>query len=465
MTTTQNVLIAGAGPVGLVAACELARRGVSVRVIDKLEAPTTESRAVVVHARSLEALARVGVADEIVAASRRTTALELHADGAEVGRVPLDTVHSPYPFTATLPQDETERILTARLAALGVAVERGRELVALEQDDERVRATLHDGETIEAGRLVGCDGSHSTVRHLLGMRLEGSFEGQRFFLGDVEAAYDLERDAMHAFFGKDGGPLLVFPMRGDRVRLIAEAGDDGTVSLDVLQGLVGRFGVYMKLTSAHWMTSFEIHHGQVARYRVGRAFLAGDAAHIHSPAGGQGMNTGIQDAFNLAWKLAADDPSEALLDSYHAERHPVAERVIKVTTAATGAGTIDHPLARRLRDELLGVAVGLAPVAHRIAAEMEETRLNYRRSPIVAGRRFGPGPRPGDIAPVLGPPADGHAVLEVGSAVPDPRDAYGFGASGGIAVVRPDGYIGLLARRGDTQAVDAYFDRMGSRAA
>jgi 2-polyprenyl-6-methoxyphenol hydroxylase-like FAD-dependent oxidoreductase len=308
--------------------------------------------------------------------------------------------------------------------------------------------------------LIGCDGSHSAVRHLLGMRLEGSFVGQRFHLGDVEADYDLERGAMHAFFGSDGGPLLVFPMLGDRVRLIAEAGDDDTVSLDVLHGLADRFGVDMKLRSAHWLTTFEIHHGQVPRYRSGRAFLAGDAAHIHSPAGGQGMNTGIQDAFNLAWKLAVDHPSEALLDSYHAERHPVAERVIEVTTAVTRAGTIEHPLVRRLRNKVMGVAVGLAPIADRIAAETEETALNYRRSPIVAGRRFGRGPHPGDIAPVVGVQPDGHTVLEVGSVVPDPRDAYGFGATGGTAVIRPDGYIGLLAARGDAQAVDAYFGRI-----
>jgi hypothetical protein len=199
----------------------------------------------------------------------------------------------------------------------------------------------------------------------------------------------------------------------------------------------------------------------VPRYRSGRAFLAGDAAHIHSPAGGQGMNTGIQDAFNLAWKLAAENPSEALLDSYHAERYPVAEHVIRFTTATTRAGTIEHPLARRLRNEAMGVAMGLAPIAHKIADETEETGIGYRRSPIVNGRRFGRGPRPGDVAPALGAPTDGHAVLQVGTTVSDPGDAYGFGASGGIAVVRPDGYIGLLARAGDARAVHAYFDVIG----
>ena len=451
---TATALVVGAGPVGLVAACELARRGVAVRIIDKLTEPTTESRAVLVHARSLEALARVGVADEIIAAARRTTGMEIHADGGTLARISLETVRSPYPFSASLGQDETERILTQRLTGLGVTIERGRELVSIEQDETRARAVLRDGEAVDADWIVGTDGARSTVRHQVGLRLEGSFAGEHFLLGDVEADHDLDRELMHTFFVRDSGPLLVFPMLGDRLRLIAQADGDTKATLDVLQAAVGRCGLDMRLRSAHWLTTFEIRHGQVPRYREGRVFLAGDAAHIHSPAGGQGMNTGIQDAFNLGWKLATANPSEVLLDSYEAERYPVAAHVIKVTTAVTRAGTLQASVARRLRNRVMGLATGLAPIAHRLADETEETNIAYHGSPIVAGRRFGHGPRPGDIAPPLDSPADGHAVLAAG-------DAYGFGPAGGIAVVRPDGYIGLLAAAGDTAAVDAYFDTLG----
>ncbi|MGH3315618.1 MAG: FAD-dependent monooxygenase, partial [Nocardioidaceae bacterium] len=180
------VLVVGAGPVGLVLACELARRGTAVRVVDKLLDPTDESRAILVHARSLEMMQRIGMVDALVAGGVESTAAEFHADGGLLGRVPLDTVHSPFPFTISTPQTETERVLTERLGELGVAVERGVELVALEQHDDGVRSTLRhpDGpeETVTTSYVVGADGSHSTVRHQLGTQLEGSFKGKRFLL-------------------------------------------------------------------------------------------------------------------------------------------------------------------------------------------------------------------------------------------------------------------------------------------
>jgi 2-polyprenyl-6-methoxyphenol hydroxylase-like FAD-dependent oxidoreductase len=448
---TDSVLVVGAGPVGLAAACELAHRGVPVRIIDKLEQPTTQSRAVVVHARSLEALARMGVADEVIATGQRTVGMEMHAGEESVGRFRLDTISGPYRFSVTLPQDETERILGARLRQLGVSVERTRELASLEQDEHHVRATLADGTTSEHRWVLGADGAHSTVRHQVGMKLEGTFKGEHFLMGDVDAEHGLEPTFMHTFFGQETGPLMVFPMVGARVRLIAQADGEVEASLELLQRVVNERTPGFELTNPRWVTSFEIRHAQVPRYRAGRVFLAGDAAHVHSPAGGQGMNTGIQDAFNLAWKLAEPDPSEALLDSYHAERHPIAARVIEVTTQMTRLATIHSPLVRRLRNRALRIASGIAPIAHQLAAETEEQHVAYRDSPIVAGRRFGHGPRPGEIAPL------GDGVTEISTAN-DPEDAYGFGAAGGIAVVRPDGYIGLLTR--DRADVDAYFGKL-----
>ncbi len=495
MSEPAAVLVVGAGPVGLVLACELARRQVPVRIIDQLPRPTTESRAVVVHARTLEAFGRIGVVEDIIRAGQRTTGLEMYADRSSLGRFALDTVDSPFPFSVTLPQDDTERVLTAKLAALGVTIERERRLVDFTQNGSGVQARLSDGGEIRSDWIVGTDGSHSTVRARLGLRLEGSFKGETFLLGDVDADHGLDPATMHTFFTRDAGPLMVFPMLGRRLRLIGQLDGDAPPTLEQLQAVVDHRTSGFRLDSARWITVFEIHHAQVPQYRVGRAFLAGDAAHVHSPAGGQGMNTGIQDAFNLGWKLAeaaAAGTREALLDSYHAERHPVAAQVIKITTATTDAGTVTNPLVRRLRNRAVRVASGLAPIAHALAEETEETRVAYRHSPIVDrahGSRHSP--QPGDAAPQVAAvnlyetlaqatsytalyvaargelvqPAAGenierHVLVSDASTpggafddvIVDPGRAvaarYGTGESGGRFVIRPDGYI---ARRSDLE--------------
>ncbi len=516
MDTDSSVLVVGAGPVGLVLACELARRSVPIRVIDKLPAATDESRAILIHARSLEMLERIGVVEEIIASGVKTTAMEMHSAGHTLAHVTLDKVDSPYLFSVTTAQTETERILTERLAGLGVSIERGVELVSFREEGDAVQATLRhaDGrqEEASAGWIAGTDGAHSTVRNQMGTKLEGSFKGERFLLGDVEADHDLASDTMHTYFAADDGPLLVFPMLGKRIRLIAEiANADSTagaddVSLERLQRIVDERAGGIRLRSAHWITIFEIHHAQVPIYRVGRAFLAGDAAHIHSPAGGQGMNTGMQDAFNLGWKLALATQgraSERLLNSYHAERHPIAARVISGTTRLTNLATLDNKLAQSLRNHALHLATGLAPISHALAAQVAETDLSYRGSPIVGGPGHHGDPKPGDIAP-LAPgtalrevltadctghvaiyfadqrrgarpitPATGIRTVLVGTppsdragfdvTVPDDegliRRRYGLEHGGGV-LVRPDGYLGYLGDLGHPHALNGYFSAL-----
>ncbi len=515
MDTDSSVLVVGAGPVGLVLACELARRSVPIRVIDKLPTATDESRAILIHARSLEMLERIGVVEEIVASGVKTTAMEMHAAGHTLARVTLDTVDSPYLFSVTTAQTETERILTERLAALGVSIERGVELESFREEGDpagAVRATLRhaDGrqEEASAGWIVGTDGAHSTVRAQMGTKLEGSFKGERFLLGDVEGDDDLASDTMHTYFAADDGPLLVFPMLGKRIRLIAEIASSDTtpeandVSLERLQRIVDQRAGGIALRSSHWITIFEIHHAQVPIYRAGRAFLAGDAAHIHSPAGGQGMNTGMQDAFNLGWKLALASQgraSERLLNSYHAERHPIAARVITETTRLTNLGTLDNKLAQQLRNHALHLATGLAPVSHALAAQVAETDLCYRGSPIVGGPGHHGGPKPGDIAPhvpgtdlrqVLTSDCAGHVLVYFADQrrgarpitpatgirtvlVGSSSDTAGFDVTiaddegvirrryglehGGVVLVRPDGYIGYLGDLGHPHALNGYF--------
>jgi len=476
------VLVVGAGPVGLVLACELARRDVPVRVIDRLERPTDESRAIVVHARSLEMLQRIGVIDDFLGAGIRTTAMTLHSGGDELGRLELDMVDSPFPFSLTLPQTATEAILAARLEAFGGRVERGCELTGLEQDDAGVRAVLASGEHIEASCIVGADGAHSTVRAQMGERLDGSFEGPAFVLADVDAEHDLERHSMHTFFSRDG-VFLLFPLPGDRARVIAQAGAaDGEPTIDSVQALADTRAGGIRVTSAHWLARFEVHHGQVRSYRRGRVFLAGDAAHVHSPAGAQGMNTGMQDAFNLGWKLALwlqGHAAPSLLDSYQDERRPVAAQVISQATALTRVGTVRHRGARELRNHALHFATGLASVRKRLADQVEETAINYHLSAIVSddGHHHRGTVRAGDAAPEVNM-EDGrslhavlaertsHTMLHVGTE-PPPFEAmlvppggavaerYGL-VPGATVAIRPDGYVGLVASKDGERALERY---------
>jgi 2-polyprenyl-6-methoxyphenol hydroxylase-like FAD-dependent oxidoreductase len=499
---SDPVLVVGAGPVGLAAAGELARRGVPVRVVDRLDAPTTESRAIIVHARSLEMLERIGVLDEVIASGIKATRVEMHTGARTLARVDLDTVDSAYPFSVITAQTETERILAANLAAHGVAVERGLTLVGLEQDPDGVRATVRtaagDESVIAASWLVGADGARSDVRRLVGTALAGSFQGERFLMGDVHADHDFDPSAMYTFFSPDG-PLMVFPMKGNRMRLIAQipTGSTDPATQEWLQKIADeRADNRLRIIDSLWLTCFDIHHAQVPQYRFGRVFLAGDAAHIHSPAGGQGMNTGLQDAFNLGWKLAAAQrgtASEALLDSYHVERHPVAARVIEFSTTLTNLATMANPVAQKLRNTALHVATGLAAFAHKLADETEETTLSYRGSVAVVAARGRAVLRPGDHLPDLagtvlshvlashpdhalvtigdaGPLADlpgvrqvlvsdtGAAVDGFDAVVADPERLAGtrFGPDAARIMVRPDGYIGAIAPSGDDEPIRAY---------
>ncbi len=372
-----SVLIVGAGPVGLVLAVDLARRGIPIRIIDTLAAPTLESRALVVHARSLEMMEALGVARELIASGVQSTALEFHADGRLLAHIQLQGLDSRFKFALSTPQPETERVLTERLAALGVTVDRGVTLVGLDQDDTGVRVRLVHAngleEIVRTPWLVGTDGSRSTTRALIGERLLGTLQGETFLAGDVEATFPFDASTMHMFLFPEDGPILLFPTVGDRARVFAEIRDpeekQRAPSSEWLQEVIARRHLKIAIADAHWVTTFETRHAQVRRYRVGRVFLAGDAAHVHSPAGGQGMNTGMQDAFNLGWKLAlaaTSDVRDALLDSYHAERHPIAARVIEMTTDVARVGTTESRYLRDLRNVFLHFASRFSFAQHRV---------------------------------------------------------------------------------------------------
>ena len=352
---------------------------------------------------SAQLASRMGIVDEMVSTGIKAIAMQLYAGRSKLFRVPLGGVDSAFPFTLTTSQTETERVLDDHLQSLGVTVERSVELVALTQDGPSVKeahATLRhqDGltELVTVSWVIGADGAHSAVRKMVGTKLAGSFVGQRFLLGDVDAEHSLDMDSMHTFFAPDG-PVVVLPMAGGRMRFLAEVRDaPGTPmnknpTQDELQAILDRRIGGIRVVHSHWLTSFEIHHARVPAYRWGRVFLAGDAAHIHSPAGGQGMNTGMQDAFNLAWKLAAvidgqagPDTARQLRGRADSGRHGV----IAFTDRLTRAGTLSG-VPRRIRDVVIRM-LSHVPAARRFGAETaEEVNIAYRNSPIAVGRRPG----------------------------------------------------------------------------
>ena len=308
MNTTDEVLVVGAGPVGLTTACQLARLGVPVRVVEALAQPTTESRAVGVHARSLEMLAALGVLPRLEALGRRIGGIEMldGRTGATRARIDVAGIPSRHPYVLDVPQPDTEAVLAERAAELGV-VDRARRHPHRARPARRRRRRhpplRRRDETARVAWVVGADGGHSATRALAGTRLEGGFHGQHFAMADVDVDTAWPPDAIRMFQHPDGMGML-FPLAGERARIMflvdPPAAGAPEPTLDQIQALADdRMGGKVKVRNPRWLTYFEVHHAQVPRYRLGRVLLAGDAAHIHSPAGAQGMNTGMQDAANL----------------------------------------------------------------------------------------------------------------------------------------------------------------------
>jgi len=407
---TVDVLIIGAGPTGLVLAIELLRRGVSCRIVDINNGPAPHSRAVAVQARTLELCAGIGVVEEMLAKGVQINALSLHANAMLCAHVALTGIESPYPFVLSLPQTETERILLTRFVALGGRVERQIELTALTQDATGVTATLTHShgtiETVHVAYLVGCDGAHSASRHLLHASFDGSPYADTFWLADVHLDWRQPHGELSVFLG-DGAFLFAIPLdAGGRYRLIAQqhgADPAHEPTLAEFQALVTTLGpIGTRLSDPVWLASFHLHHRKVARYRDGRVFLAGDAAHIHSPAGGQGMNTGIQDAHNLAWKLAFalhNGAGDALLESYHTERNAVGTRVLRGSDTLFRLVRTRNPILRRLRDLAFTLVLPRGAIQQRLARTVAEVDIRYAPSIAVARDPGGVGVRVGIRAP------------------------------------------------------------------
>ncbi|SDK31475.1 FAD-dependent monooxygenase [Nonomuraea jiangxiensis] len=442
MTADADVLIVGAGPTGLVLAIELARRGVIPRIIDAAGADHRESRAVSIVARSLELLDDLGLAEAAIDRGVPLHALNFYQGATTLAEMDVTAVDSPFPLDLCIPQWQTVALLRERAAELGVSVEWDTRLIGQRAGEHGVSVELArgDGRRLhgETRWLVGADGAHSTVREAAGIARVRADLKRGFILGDLAADWPLSRDRFHVYFDRSG-VLAVFPMAGGLWRVLAGTPDDRPPETpgpaDFAAYVAGRSPLDSRVRDLRWSSSFVARESLAARLRHGRVLLAGDAAHSHSPVGGQGMNTGMQDASNLGWKLAlvlTGRAPEALLDSYHAERWPVAKAVVDATSTATRVATAGTLVARRARRHALRLLGRLNPVQQRLSNAFGEHLVHYRGSDLVSERWQQSRARAWSDASRTGPAA-GELV----------RDAYLENRSGPVALrhlLRPPGH-------------------------
>ncbi|GAA0688070.1 FAD-dependent oxidoreductase [Kitasatospora atroaurantiaca] len=493
-----TVLIVGAGPTGLTLACSLARQGVQVRIVEKSPRFHRSSRGKALNARSLEVLADLGLGARLLASGRTHLRFRKYFAGEFVAETDpfadsRPTPDAPYDSGLFLPQWRVEELLREQLAEYGVKVELGVELVDLTQDEDGVTALLADGGRIAADYLVGCDGGRGPVRKRLGVAFEGTSDPEQAMVcGDVEVS-GLDRDVWHQWFGPEGAVLLC-PFEGTdmwQFQAVPERDAEGRLvepSLESFQRLFDRYAGLpgIRLSNATWLSTWRVNVRMADRYRVGRVFLAGDAAHVHPIAGGLGMNTGIQDAWNLGWKLAyvlTGRSGPGLLDSYQEERLPIAAWTLDVTAAALtavmesartpGAGLHAARITdgsglgigyrwSTLSDDRLGgtlQAGDRAPDAPVLAADGTPVRLfdlyaggHFTLLSFGCGlpdldgpvRGFAVGAGPGSLTDL-----DGHA-----------RRAYGV-SEDAVVLVRPDNHVALTVPAAEAGAVRAYLNALG----
>ncbi|MET3666706.1 FAD-dependent oxidoreductase [Caulobacter sp. 1776] len=471
---TTDVLICGAGAAGLTLAIDLARRGVDFMLIDKADGPFHGSRGKGIQPRSVEVFEDLGVLDGLLAAGAapyptiRAYAGQTFTD-TQLGEDAQPTPAEPWARPLMSPQFLTERALRDRLAVLGHAPRFGTALAGFVQDAEGVTATLDSGQTIRARWMIGADGGRSFVRPALGVDFPGETKPGRGLVADVRLI-GLARDVWHNFTGPDGQRISFCPLAGtDLFQLQGHAPDTADVSLVALDALTrqrtGRDDIVV--TEVLWASTFGVNARLAERYRVGRVLLAGDAAHVHPPTGGQGLNTSLQDAYNLGWKLAAvlAGAPEALIDTYEAERRPIAGEVLGLSTRLLAKGDLKRGREARQLDlgypdsplSLdLGVAAKVAPGDRAPDAPCRDRDDKAARvfevlaGPhwTLLGAKTAIAPRPGLIVADL---VDANGWF---------ADAYGLPPTG-FVLVRPDGYVATVGKTGDEAAVEAYLAKVG----
>jgi 2-polyprenyl-6-methoxyphenol hydroxylase-like FAD-dependent oxidoreductase len=499
-----DVLIVGAGPTGLVLALWLTRLGARVRIVDKRAAVEATSRAVGVQARTLELYSQIGLADAVVERGRKAQAANLWVAGKNTARFcfgKMGASLSPFPYALVFPQDEHEGLLIERLAELGVTVERRTELLGFKEVAGRVLARLKmpDGapETCEAAYIAGCDGAHSAVRETLEIGFAGGTYDHLFYVADVNAGGAAMNGEIHVALDPSDF-LVIFPLKGEgRARLIGTVREDAEHRQENLgwQDVSKRVieGMHMEIQRVNWFSAFRVHHRVADHFRKGNAFLLGDAAHIHSPVGGQGMNTGIGDAVNLAWKLAAvlhGRADASLLDSYEPERIAFAWRLVATTdrvfTGVTSTGAFDRRLRLNIVPFLMPLLFKFAAVRRFLFSTVSQAAVNYRGSSLSAGRAGDV--HGGDRLPWVKMDLNGAGdnftpltsldwqVHVYGDAPPEIRAVCDdrkvplhvfpwhpeIGRTGlrrnAVYLLRPDGYVALANPEGSANAITTYLD-------
>ncbi|UOY87809.1 FAD-dependent monooxygenase [Bacillus glycinifermentans] len=495
----NSILIIGAGPTGLVLALCLARQGVPFRIIDKNSGPGRTSRAMVVHARTLEFYRQLDIADEAVEKGIMVNRVRIRRKGKEKGHFKLGDIGeglSPYPFALSFPQDEHDRFLLEKLKAEGIEVEWETELVSFVDKGGYVAVELKkkdQTEIVETSYLLGCDGAHSTVRRGLDLDFQGGTYDHTFYVADAEASGDAASTTdLNVCLGEEEF-CIVFPVRNTGLNrfigIVPPVQEGrGTLAFEDIAPFIERL-LKVKVHGVNWFSTYRVHHRVAEKFRKGRVFILGDAGHIHSPVGGQGMNTGIGDAVNLAWKLAAvfhRRAGEAVLDSYETERIAFARLLVNTTDKAFQAIIGRHPAGRLVRTVLMPYAgpflLGFRPVKKAAFNTVSQIRIHYRDSFLStgkAGKLHGGDRLPwveeiDNFAPLKTADWQIHIYGKAGEGMRETAknlklalhefqwsracDKAGF-LKDALYLVRPDGYIGLADRNQDTRKLREYFSQ------
>lgn len=511
LTAAVDVLVIGAGPTGLTTALQAHDHGARVRIVERRPEPARPSRAMVMHTRSLESLRPLGVTDSLLARADRAPTAELHIGRRRVS-VQLGDVALPdtaFPHLTLVRQMDVEAILAEALEQRGVKVERGVELIDASTDDDASHATLRTSgpaETTTCRFLVGCDGPTSTVRTLAGIRWRGRTYREEVVLADVELDGDLAPGVLHVVAGRPGLVFVFALGEGATWRVLATrpAGESAApygqpgpaVSALDVEGLLEEAGLAVAVRELRWSARVRLQHRLAETFRRGRVFLAGDAAHAHSPAAAQGMNTGILDGVNLGWKLAFASAARGhhaeLLDSYDQERRPVARQVLALTHAVFLAEASTSPVPAFVRARLAPLAAPVLPLLVALPLPMAQVvRLlsqgwvRYRHSAIsVTGRPSGSGPTPGDRLPDEDVTCQGRGLrlheltARPGVHVLEQRDAAYLDRATlgpdvavhhidnwpgrGLIAVRPDGHVGFRSGDADPEQLHAWLQLIGA---